>query len=151
VFEDIVLWEAWQVHGTRVGRDPARYGPETLRLLRSAEGVGRATYDTAVRRRADLLAATVAAYEGVDALITPAAPYVAPVTTPPIDTPEGAVEGLFTGAYNLTGAPALVLPCGRNPAGLPVGIQLSAPSGQDMALLAVAAEVELILAKEALA
>ena len=44
----------------------------------------------------------------------PAAPYVASVTTPTIGTLEGEVEGLFTSIFNLTGVPAIVLPCGFN-------------------------------------
>ncbi len=145
LFEPILLWEAWQVHGERVRRDPDHYGPETLRLLRSAASVDRAAYREALRRRAELLPATAAAYEGVDALVSPAVPYVAPPTTPPIDTPEGTQEGIFTGPYNLTGAPALVLPCGLSEGRLPVGIQLSAPLGADMDLLAAAATVEGVL------
>jgi Asp-tRNA(Asn)/Glu-tRNA(Gln) amidotransferase A subunit family amidase len=148
VFEDILLWEAWQVHREQVERDPSHYGPATLRLLRSAALVKETAYHAASRRREELLPATAAAYDGLDVLVTPAAPYVAPVTTPPMDTPEGAIEGNFTGSYNLTGAPALVLPCGLTEEGLPVGIQLSAPRGADMALLAAAVDVESWLAPQ---
>ena len=79
-------------------------------------------------------------------LITPAAPFTAPATTPPVDTPEGELEGLFTGVFNVTGDPALVLPCGSDGDGLPIGIQLSAPRGADMPLLAAAALIEEALA-----
>ena len=69
----------------------------------------------------------------VDALVTPATPYVAPFTTPPIDTPEGQAEGRFSGQFNVTGDPAVVVPVGFTAGGLPVGIQFSAPRGRDMA------------------
>jgi Asp-tRNA(Asn)/Glu-tRNA(Gln) amidotransferase A subunit family amidase len=42
-------------------------------------------------------------YRDADVLLTPAAP----ATTPPVDTPEGALEGLFTAIFNVTGVPAL--------------------------------------------
>jgi Asp-tRNA(Asn)/Glu-tRNA(Gln) amidotransferase A subunit family amidase len=84
-------------------------------------------------------------YRDVDVLVTPAAPFVAPVTTPPIDTPDGEVEGFFSCPFNLTGDPALVLPCGFDPDGLPIGLQLSAARGADMALLAHARVVEGLL------
>jgi 2-dehydropantoate 2-reductase len=141
-FSAILLFEAWQVHGARVRERPGHYGPETLRLLRSAAEIREETYEAAVATRARLLPAATEVYAGIDVLLTPAAPFVAPVTTPPVDTPEGAAEGQFTGIFNLTGDPALVLPCGRGSGGLPVGLQLSSPPGTDMALLAAAAWVE---------
>jgi len=141
-FDDIFLWEAWQVHRSQVERHPERYGPETLRLLRTAATVDRASYEAACRRRDQLRAAVAEVYRGADVLLTPAAPVTAPATTPPVDTPEGAREGLFTTVFNLTGAPALVLPCGSDEHGLPVGLQLSAPLHADLALLAAGALIE---------
>jgi Asp-tRNA(Asn)/Glu-tRNA(Gln) amidotransferase A subunit family amidase/ketopantoate reductase len=147
-FSAILLFEAWRGHGARVGADPGHYGPETLRLLRSGAGVGRDDYEAALATRARLLPAANEVYAGIDVLLTPAAPFVAPVTTPPVDTPEGAAEGLFTGIHNLTGAPAVVLPCGWSRDGLPIGLQLSSRPGTDLALLAAARSVESTLAAE---
>ncbi|GAA4556836.1 amidase family protein [Planotetraspora kaengkrachanensis] len=148
-FSDILLFEAWQVHGDRVTTSPGHYGPETLRLLRSGSAVSEDDYRAAMAARERLLPAAAEVYTGVDVLLTPAAPFVAPVTTPPVDTPQGAAEGLFTAVHNLTGAPALVLPCGWSADGLPIGLQLSSPLGTDMDLLAVAAHVESTLAVDA--
>jgi Asp-tRNA(Asn)/Glu-tRNA(Gln) amidotransferase A subunit family amidase len=144
--DDILLWEAWQVHRAQVESHPERYGPETLRLLRTASTVSEDAYRAAVRRRQELLPRAAEVYAQADVLVTPAAPFTAPVTTPPVDTPQGADEGLFTAVFNVTGDPALVLPCGWADDGLPVGIQLSAPRGADMQLLAAAALVEETLA-----
>ena len=58
------------------------------------------------------------------------------------------MEGLFTAVFNVTGAPALVLPCGWDERGLPIGIQLSGPAGSDMALLGAASLIEEALAFE---
>jgi 2-dehydropantoate 2-reductase len=147
-FSDILLFEAWQVHGERVTATPDHYGTQTLRLLRSGAEVGAADYEAALAARERLLPGAAEVYAGIDVLLTPAAPFVAPVTTPPVDTPEGAAEGMFTAVHNLTGAPALALPCGWSAAGLPIGLQLSSPPGTDMALLAVARYVESTLAVE---
>ncbi len=141
-FDHIFLWEVWQVHRSQVERHPERYGPETLRLLRTAATIDRASYQAACRRRDELLPATAEVYRGADVLLTPAAPVTAPATTPPVDTPAGAREGLFTTVFNLTGAPALVLPCGSHSRGLPVGLQLSAPLHADLPLLAAATLIE---------
>jgi Asp-tRNA(Asn)/Glu-tRNA(Gln) amidotransferase A subunit family amidase len=143
-----LLWEAWQVHRGQVERHPDRYGPETLRLLRTAATVDHGRYEAARRRRDELLPRAADVYRGADVLLTPAAPFTAPATTPPVDTPEGAMEGLFTAVFNVTGAPALVLPCGWDAQGLPIGIQLSAPLHADLPLLAAASIIENALAIE---
>jgi Asp-tRNA(Asn)/Glu-tRNA(Gln) amidotransferase A subunit family amidase/ketopantoate reductase len=144
-FDDILLYEAWQVHGVRIGSEPQHYGPETLRLLRSGAEISEQRYATALALRLSLLPAAADIYTGIDVLLTPAVPFVAPATTPPIDTPEGAAEGLFSGVFNVTGDPAIVLPCGWNSEGLPIGLQLAAPLGCDQSLLSAAALIETFL------
>jgi aspartyl-tRNA(Asn)/glutamyl-tRNA(Gln) amidotransferase subunit A len=53
---------------------------------------------------------------------------------------------VFTAPAPLAGLPALSIPCGKTPAGLPVGVQLQGPSCSDARLLRVAAELEKKLA-----
>jgi len=144
-FADILLFEAWQVHGDRVTTAPDHYGPETLRLLQSAKDVNEAAYEKAMLRRHTLLPAAAQIYSNIDVLLTPATPFVAPITTPPVDTPEGTAEGMFTGIFNLTGDPAIVLHCGWSRSGLPIGLQLSTPIDTDSFLLAAAEFVETTL------
>ena len=136
----IVLFEAWAAHRVRFTQDPDQYGPQTRRLLQTAATVEQASYQLALSRRAELLPAAAALLDGLDALVGPCVPFVAPATTPPFDTAEGDLEGLFTGAYDVTGQPAVTVPCHRD--GLPVGLQLAGPVGGDDPLLAVAQEVE---------
>ena len=45
---------------------------------------------------------------------------------------------MFTGLFNLTGNPVVVLPLGRTKDGLPIGVQLVGKRWNDMDLLAVA-------------
>ena len=144
-FEHMLLFEAWQVHGDMVTSNPGHYGPETLRLFQAAKEITAAQYESASARRIELLPLAAAVYEGIDVILTPAAPYVAPATTPPIDTPEGAVEGAYTGIFNITGDPAIVIPSGLNSEGLPIGIQLATVKGSDFRLLSIAQAVEDLL------
>ena len=139
-WDAIILYEAWQTHGERVRKNPDHYGPETLRFLEESSKVSDAAYADSLVKRTELLPYTEAIYEGLDVVITPIAPYVAPVTMPTFDSPEGEIEPRFSGIYNVTGAPAIVLPCGFNSDGLPVGLQLSAPLGADMELLRAATQ-----------
>ncbi|MCX6428116.1 MAG: amidase family protein [Actinobacteria bacterium] len=145
-FGDILLYEAWQVHGSKVESAPEHYGPETLRLLQSAREVNKDSYQKALARRIELLPSVAAIYDDIDLLLTPCTPYVAPATTPPVDTPEGAAEGMFTGIFNITGDPAISIPCGWSEDGLPIGLQLSTLIGTDQRLLAGAGVIEKILA-----
>ncbi|MEN3270326.1 amidase family protein [Pseudonocardia sp.] len=138
VFGPIVLHEAWESHRDRFIGDPDHYGAATRRLLRSGSTVDSESYEAALRRREELIPAAAALLDGLDALLGPVVPYVAPELTPPMDTEAGELEGLFSAPYNVTGQPALSLPAGRTPAGLPVGLQLAAPIGADATLLAIA-------------
>jgi len=144
---DIVSFEAWQVHGPAMTARSEHFGAPTARLLSSAAGVTEDRYRKALRERSALVPAALALLREVDVLLGPAAPFVAPAVSPPIDTVEGALEGVFTGPYNVTGQPAIVLPCGIGPSGLPVGLQLAAAPGADALLLAGAAAVEAALGR----
>jgi aspartyl-tRNA(Asn)/glutamyl-tRNA(Gln) amidotransferase subunit A len=138
----ILLPEAWAVHGERVTGDPGWYGAETLRLFSAARDADPGARDDALARRAELLPAAEALLDGVDVLVGPAAPYAAPDRTPPIDTPEGEVEGLFSGPFNVTGQPAVALPAGRTDDGLPFAVQVVGRLGDDATLLAACARIE---------
>ncbi len=145
LLEPIVLVEAWQVHRDAMTARPQHFGEPTRRLFDLAGRTDPQLLPQALARRAELLAAAAELCVGVDALVGPVVPYVAPELTPPIDTPEGEIEGIYTGPYNVTGQPAISIPCGTTAEGLPVAIQLAAPVGADAALLRVAAAVEAVL------
>jgi amidase len=48
----------------------------------------------------------------------------------------------WTAAWNLAGLPALVLPAGNRPGGLPVAVQFAGPAGAETRLLWIAGELE---------
>jgi 2-dehydropantoate 2-reductase len=143
-FDPILRRELWAIHGARASAQPGHFGPDTLRLVLASRDVTDAEYTAALADRDRLRTQVAPLYYDVDALLSPAAPYVAPATTPPIDTEEGELETLFTGPFNVTGDPAVVLPCGYAD-GLPIGLQLAAAYGTDQELLRTAATVEAAL------
>ena len=58
---------------------------------------------------------------------------------------DGTGNSLFNRIWTLLGVPAITLPFGRGPLGLPLGIQLIAAPGRDDELLAFAQSVEAVL------
>ncbi len=148
LFDDVLLFELWQVHGARAESQPSHFGAETLRLIRSAAGASPEAHRRALQRRDQLLPQVERCYQEVDLLLTPVVGICAPRTTPPMDTAEGEAEGRFTSVLNLTGEPAVTLQCGWSRDGLPIGLQLVAPRGRDAELLAAAAQAESVLAVE---
>ena len=137
-FGPIVMYELFQVHEERARNHPEHYGLPTLRLIQASGDVSEVEYQKAMKTRSDNLAKASEIYLGIDALISPCAPYNAPLTTPPIDTVEGEVEALFTATFNVTGDPAISIPIGIGKNNLPFALQLSAARGEDLALLAIA-------------
>jgi aspartyl-tRNA(Asn)/glutamyl-tRNA(Gln) amidotransferase subunit A len=93
------------------------------------------------------VAALAAALREVDVLATPTTPSTAPligdVRVRVADEDLHVEEMLtgFTSVFNAAGLPALTVPCGLAD-GLPVGLQLVAPSGADAAVLQVGAAYE---------
>ena len=100
---------------------------------RLAEGarIDDATYRRAMDERARL----------IDELRSWAAPYDAiltPPTTGEAPTAESTGDPRFCSRWSLTGAPAITIPTGLGPHGLPLGMQLVAAPGEDDRLVAAA-------------
>ncbi|HAF11334.1 MAG TPA: amidase [Chloroflexi bacterium] len=77
-----------------------------------------------------------------------AAPYEAILTIPATGeapTPETTGDPRFCSRWTFVGAPALVIPTGLGPSGLPLGLQLVGARGSDKRLLAAAARAESLL------
>jgi Asp-tRNA(Asn)/Glu-tRNA(Gln) amidotransferase A subunit family amidase len=77
-----------------------------------------------------------ALFSELDALLTPSAPGEAPLGL------ESTGDPVFNRVVTLLGLPAISLPVGTGPTGLPLGVQLVGPPRAESALLEVAAWVE---------
>src|SRR5262249_18007188 len=109
------------------------------------------TYLRALTMRDVIRGDVDAALADVDALVLPGLAIPAPVLgieSTAIDGTEEPVRLMMlrlTQPFNLSGHPAIVLPCGRTPEGLPISLQLVGHQGATGALLDVAAGVEAML------
>ena len=83
-------------------------------------------------------------FENVDVIVTPTTPIPAPriddVGKPWGSDPEKAATALtrFTRFFNIVGLPAISIPCGFTPDGLPVGMQIVGKAFDESAVLRVA-------------
>ena len=147
-------------YGLRVGDDGVNSLEEVMALTR-AQGFGQevkrriilgtyalssgyydAYYGQAQKVRTLITRDFQAAFADVDVLVSPAAPTVAFPLGAKLDDPLAMYrQDLATIPSNLYGGPAMSVPCGLSE-GLPVGLQVMAPTMQDDRLYRVGAALE---------
>ncbi|MBM0228340.1 Asp-tRNA(Asn)/Glu-tRNA(Gln) amidotransferase subunit GatA [Micromonospora sp. ATA51] len=149
--------------GLRVGDDGNRSLEEVMSLTREAgfgaevkrrimigtyalsSGYYDAYYGQAQKVRTLITRDFTAAFEQVDALISPTTPFVAfPIGARTADPYQMYLADLFTIPTNLYGGPGISVPCGLSD-GLPVGLQVMAPTMADDRMYRVAAALESVV------
>ncbi len=136
------LAEAWETHRTIMATDMAhnlaalvaRGEPsETLRqLLAHGRGVNAVDYLGALAKAPRYGASLADIFDEYDAILTPAAPGIAPKGLAATGDPA------FCTLWTLTGLPSLALPLLAGAGGLPLGVQLVGAPGRDARLLRTA-------------
>ena len=135
---DAIMPEATLVHQAWLRERPDEYAAQTRVQLEQGQQISVVAYLQAQDYRSGLRQALIAALHDVDVLISPTVPWEAPAEDPAVGGNDGAAESRFTGPYNLTGLPAISLPCGFGPHGLPLCMQLIGPPLGEALLLQVA-------------
>ncbi|MEV0841332.1 Asp-tRNA(Asn)/Glu-tRNA(Gln) amidotransferase subunit GatA [Actinocatenispora sera] len=147
-------------YGLRVGDDGSRaleevmsltrdrgFGPEVKRRIilgtyALSAGYYDAFYGQAQKVRTLVTRDFTAAFEQVDVLAAPTTPFVAfPFGSRTADPTQMYLADLYTIPSNLYGGPAISVPCGLSE-GLPVGLQIMAPTMADDRMYRVAAALE---------
>jgi aspartyl-tRNA(Asn)/glutamyl-tRNA(Gln) amidotransferase subunit A len=128
--------EASLIHQDLLATNPTGYAPQTLAQLEDGRSVPATGYIRALRFRDTMRERIERLFDDVDILVSPSVPFVAPFTDPTVEDGEDG-EMLSSGLGNLTGHPALSLPCGISE-GLPVGMQLMGRLNGDRRLLSIA-------------
>jgi aspartyl-tRNA(Asn)/glutamyl-tRNA(Gln) amidotransferase subunit A len=130
--------------------------PGLVRLLGLAEQYSLADYYAAVDARRAFSAAVFALFAGVDLLVMPTMPvtaFAAAAEVPPGGEADAKLPWItwtpYTYPFNITGQPAISIPCGFAPDGMPVGLQVVGPWGHDERVLAFAARCERALSLDA--
>ena len=150
-------------YGLRVGDDgshsleevmsltrEAGFGPEVKRRIilgtfALSSGYYDAYYGQAQKVRTLITRDFTAAFEQADVLVAPTTPFVAfPFGSRTGDPYQMYLADLFTIPSNLYGGPAISVPCGLSE-GLPVGLQVMAPTMADDRMYRVAAALETVV------
>ena len=139
----ILLAEASSVHEKRLRERRQDFGDDVGMLLDQGLFVTATDYLDAQRKRRQICQEFNQIFDRVDVIATPAIP----ITAAKIGQLEIEVQGKTENvrlamtrnirALNLTGLPLMSVPCGFDPNGLPIGLQLIAPLFQEGALLDV--------------
>jgi aspartyl-tRNA(Asn)/glutamyl-tRNA(Gln) amidotransferase subunit A len=145
---DVALTEAFAYHAKVLDRHSAEYSAGVRERLEMGRNIPAGAYIDAQRMRATLRAEVDAALWGCDALVLPTLPIPAPrigARTVDIDGTEQVLRPVMlrlTQLFNLTGHPAISLPCGNTANGLPCGLQLVGKRQGTVDLLRVALSCE---------
>jgi aspartyl-tRNA(Asn)/glutamyl-tRNA(Gln) amidotransferase subunit A len=130
--------EIVEVHAHLYPAHRDRYDPGIVTKMDRARAVTDQEVEAA-RAERDRYREKIAALE-VDLLVTPTVPMVAPpVGIGDLALRERMIELTFP--WNVTGSPALALPCGVAEDGLPASVQLIGRPGEDALVLAAGREV----------
>jgi aspartyl-tRNA(Asn)/glutamyl-tRNA(Gln) amidotransferase subunit A len=140
----IVLVEASAYHEAWIRARPQDYAPDIALRLKWGLLLPTSAYPKAQRLRALLCQEGAQLWRQVDVLLTPATMTAAP---PPgqthvrigdrqMSTREAMLR--LMRPFNLTGMPALSLPCGFTTAGLPIGLQIAGKPFDEATVLRVA-------------
>jgi aspartyl-tRNA(Asn)/glutamyl-tRNA(Gln) amidotransferase subunit A len=151
VYLALVLADAASYHAATLDAMPERYtAPVRIRLEMGRYVLGE-DYARALKGRDVLRRDVDAALAGHDALVLPTLPIPAPTlgaVSVNVDGNAEPVRNLMlrqTQLFNLTGHPAISLPCGGTAGGLPCGVQLVGGRMETDALLRVALACEPLL------
>jgi aspartyl-tRNA(Asn)/glutamyl-tRNA(Gln) amidotransferase subunit A len=146
IYVHLALPEAAACHARTLERQPEAYTPNVRLRLEMARYILAEDYVRARRGRDVLIRETNAALHGLDGLLLPTLPVpaitlgAAMVSVGKSEEPVRAITLRLTQPFNITGHPAITMPCGHTGSGLPAGAQLV--GRETLPLLSVARTIE---------
>lgn len=121
--QTILVAEAYTYHEKRLQQAPEKFGSSVRRRMLEGAFLSAADYITALRARTVLNEQICANFSRVNVFATPTVPRP-PEAFEALDPNEQNLRPNFTNPFNLTGLPAISVPCGFTSFNLPVGLQI---------------------------
>ena len=138
----VIGTEAGAYHRERLVAHREAYGKDVAERIDLGLANSGAEYAMARRTRDELRRAYADALGEWDAILLPTTPTTAPLRDGQDAISAAAKLTAYTSPFNLTGLPAISIPCGFDATGLPIGLQLVAGPWNEARLLRVARTYE---------
>ncbi|MGZ8530994.1 MAG: amidase [Candidatus Binatia bacterium] len=135
--QTILVCEAYTYHEKTYQQTPLKFGSSVRRRMLEGAFLSAADYLTAQRARAVLNEQIRANFANVEVFAVPGAARP-PEAFNSMDPKEQNLRPSFTNPFNLTGLPAISVPCGFTEGYLPAGLQIVAPAFEEATCFRVA-------------
>ncbi len=139
ILRTIMFYEAGREHAQCQERHRGQMSATLNAAIDEGRSISEESYRAALVKRSAVIAAARALFAECDAIASLPAPGAAPQRLDITGDPS------FCTLWSLTGFPAISIPFAVAPNGLPLGLQIAAPTGRDDRVLAVAAWCEAAL------
>lgn len=139
---DMLKTDGAAYHAERLAKTPEHFG-EDIRV-RLNEGRDHPAVSYAHARRAQTVTKRKLEefFKSYDALILPTTPVTAPLMFENDPLKQAKALNRFTAPFNLSGLPAISIPCGFSKDGLPIGLQIVTAAWNEKKMLRVARAFE---------
>jgi aspartyl-tRNA(Asn)/glutamyl-tRNA(Gln) amidotransferase subunit A len=122
-------------HRERLKEHPDWFGTDVRQRLETGAAMPTSDYILARRTQAETRRKMEKLLDEYDSLLLPTTPITAPLLEGEDAVERARVLTRFTAPFNLTGMPALSVPCGFDSAGLPIGLQIVSRAWNESGIL----------------
>lgn len=129
-------------HRERLTEAPEKFGADVRLRLETGRDFTSTEYILARRTQTEMKRRMEIFFERYDLLVLPSTPITAPLIEGNDAVEQARRLTRFTAPFNLTGLPALSIPCGINKDGLPIGLQIVSGAWNESTVLRAGAAYE---------
>jgi aspartyl-tRNA(Asn)/glutamyl-tRNA(Gln) amidotransferase subunit A len=129
-------------HRDRLAEHPDWFGNDVRLRLETGRAFSSTDYSLARKTQSETKHRLARLFREYDALLLPSTPITAPLIEGNDALEQARRLTRFTAPFNLSGLPAISLPCGFSAAGLPIGLQVVCGAWREASLLRLARAYE---------